>query len=146
TLVQGGGGDNMLVATGDTAGGDVRPVLLFGSTSQDDSYYTSDPAARTAGQALRFSNTGSNTLDTRGATQGIILYGGAGNDMMLGGAGNDLFAGGGGDNTIHAGQGDNIVFGNAGLNIDLGLPMDMDVRAPRVDLQSIDALTIVLTP
>jgi Ca2+-binding RTX toxin-like protein len=99
-----------------------------------------------AGQALHFGNTGDNTLDASGATQGIILYGGAGNDTISGGSGNDLIAGGGGSNQIHAGQGDNIVFGNAGLNIDLASPMDMGVAAPQVDQQSLAALALVLTP
>jgi Ca2+-binding RTX toxin-like protein len=146
TLVQGGGGNNLLVAQGDTVGGNGRPVLLFGSTSQDDSYYTATQGHRVAGQALDFGNTGNNTLDASGTSQGIILYGGAGSDTISGGSGNDLIAGGGGSNTIHAGQGDNIVFGNAGLNIDLGSPMDMGTGAPQVDQQSLADLTIVLTP
>ena len=73
----------------------------------------------------------------------MILYGGAGDDLIYGGSGNDLIAGGGGNNTIHAGQGNNIVFGNAGLNIDLGTPMDMR-SSP--DLRSLYALTLVLSP
>ena len=73
----------------------------------------------------------------------MILYGGAGDDLIHGGSGNDLIAGGGGNNTIHAGQGNNIVFGNAGLNIDLGTPMDMR-SSP--DLRSLYALTLVLSP
>ncbi|WP_218824181.1 calcium-binding protein, partial [Achromobacter xylosoxidans] len=145
TLVQGGGGNNLLVAEGGTVGGADRPVLLFGSTSQDDAYYTAQPGQRQAGQALRFTAAGNNVLDARTTTQGVILYGGAGNDRMLGGLGNDLIAGGGGSNVIDAGQGNNIVFGNAGMNIDLGRPMDMGAAA-RADLQSLAALTLVLTP
>ena len=143
TLVQGGGGNNTLVVQGDTVGGASRPVLLFGSTSQDDRYYTATPGHRVAGQALAFGRAGNNVLDARGATQGVILYGGAGDDLIYGGSGNDLIAGGGGNNTIHAGQGNNIVFGNAGLNIDLGTPMDMR-SSP--DLRSLYALTLVLSP
>ena len=124
-------------------GGASRPVLLFGSTSQDDRYYTATPGHRVAGQALAFGRAGNNVLDARGATQGVILYGGAGDDLIYGGSGNDLIAGGGGNNTIHAGQGNNIVFGNAGLNIDLGTPMDMR-SSP--DLRSLYALTLVLSP
>ena len=142
TLVQGGGGNNTLVVQGDTVGGASRPVLLFGSTSQDDRYYTATPGHRVAGQALAFGRAGNNVLDARGATQGVILYGGAGDDLIYGGSGNDLIAGGGGNNTIHAGQGNNIVFGNAGLNIDLGTPMDMR-SSP--DLRSLYALTLVLS-
>ena len=142
TLVQGGGGNNTLVVQGDTVGGASRPVLLFGSTSQDDRYYTATPGHRVAGQALAFGRAGNNVLDARGATQGVILYGGAGDDLIYGGSGNDLIAGGGGNNTIHAGQGNNIVFGNAGLNLDLGTPMDMR-SSP--DLRSLYALTLVLS-
>ncbi|MBC9906853.1 beta strand repeat-containing protein, partial [Achromobacter xylosoxidans] len=145
TLVQGGGGNNLLVAEGGTVGGADRPVLLFGSTSQDDAYYTALPGQRQAGQALHFGAAGNNVLDARTTTQGVILYGGAGNDRILGGLGNDLIAGGGGSNVIDAGQGNNIVFGNAGMNIDLGAPMDMGAAA-RADLQSLAALTLVLTP
>ncbi|CAB3624324.1 hypothetical protein LMG3431_00001 [Achromobacter pestifer] len=145
TLVQGGGGNNLLVAEGNTVGGTDRPVLLFGSTSQDDAYYTALPGQRQAGQALHFGAAGNNVLDARGTTQGVILYGGAGNDLILGGSGNDLIAGGGGNNVIHAGQGNNIVFGNAGMNIDLSTPMNMSTAA-RADQQSLAALTLVLTP
>ncbi|MDF8362245.1 beta strand repeat-containing protein [Achromobacter anxifer] len=145
TLVQGGGGNNLLVAEGSTVGGAGRPVLLFGSTSQDDAYYTADPGQRQAGQALSFGKAGNNVLDARTTTQGVILYGGAGNDLIYGGSGNDLIAGGGGNNVIHAGQGNNIVFGNAGMNIDLAVPMDMGAAA-RADLRTLAALTLVLTP
>ncbi|CAJ49553.1 putative secreted calcium-binding protein, partial [Bordetella avium 197N] len=143
TLVQGGGGNNTLVVAGTTVGGNDRPVLLFGSTSQDDRYYTATAGQRQAGQALQFAQAGKSVLDARGASQGVILYGGAGDALIYGGSGNDLIAGGGGNNVIHAGQGNNIVFGNAGMNIDLSRPMDM--RAT-VDRQSRDALTLVLTP
>ncbi|EFF74850.1 type I secretion target GGXGXDXXX repeat (2 copies), partial [Achromobacter piechaudii ATCC 43553] len=145
TLVQGGGGNNLLVAEGATVGGTDRPVLLFGSTSQDDAYYTAQPGQRVAGQALHFGAAGNNVLDARTTTQGVILYGGAGNDVILGGSGNDLIAGGGGSNIIHAGQGNNIVFGNAGMNISLDVPMDMSAAAA-ADRQSLAALTLVLTP
>ncbi|MGE8672033.1 MAG: beta strand repeat-containing protein [Achromobacter kerstersii] len=145
TLVQGGGGNNLLVAEGNTVGGTDRPVLLFGSTSQDDAYYTASPGQRVAGQALHFGNGGNNVLDARTTTQGVILYGGAGNDVIYGGLGNDLIAGGGGNNVIHAGQGNNIVFGNAGMNINLDTPMNMGVAAV-ADQQSLAALTLVLTP
>ena len=145
TLVQGGGGNNLLVAEGNTVGGADRPVLLFGSTSQDDAYYTAQPGQRLAGQALAFGAAGNNVLDARTTTQGVILYGGAGNDLIYGGLGNDLIAGGGGNNVIHAGQGNNIVFGNAGMNIDLGTPMNMGTAAT-ADVQSLPALTLVLTP
>ena len=66
TLVQGGGGNNTLVVQGDTVGGASRPVLLFGSTSQDDRYYTATPGHRVAGQALAFGRAGNNVLDARG--------------------------------------------------------------------------------
>jgi Ca2+-binding RTX toxin-like protein len=145
TLVQGGGGNNRLIAGGDTVGGADRPLLLFGSTSQDDSFYTAADGHRVAGQALAFGAAGNNVLDARGTTQGVILYGGAGNDTIYGGAGNDLIAGGGGSNVIHAGQGDNIVFGNAGMNIDLSAPIDLS-RAAQADSRSLASLTLVLTP
>ena len=141
TLVQGGGGNNTLVVQGDTVGGASRPVLLFGSTSQDDRYYRhARPPGGGPGAGLR--QGGQQRAGRARATQGVILYGGAGDDLIYGGSGNDLIAGGGGNNTIHAGQG-NIVFGNAGLNIDLGTPMDMR-SSP--DLRSLYALTLVLSP
>lgn len=133
TLVQGGGGNNRLIAEGSTLGGTQRPVLLFGSTSQDGRDYTAQPGQREAGKALQFGAAGNNLLDARGTTQGVILYGGAGDDQIYGGSGNDLIAGGGGSNTIAAGQGNNLVFGSAGLNVDLG------------DQGSLDALVLVLT-
>ncbi|WP_412778660.1 hypothetical protein, partial [Bordetella trematum] len=145
TLVQGGGGNNRLVAEGSTVGGTQRPVLLFASTSQDDRYYTATSGQRQAGQALAFGPAGRSVLDARGATEGVILYGGAGDAVIYGGSGNDLIAGGGGSNVIHAGQGNNIVFGNAGINIDLGAPMDMAAGAG-ADVSTLHALTLVLSP
>src|SRR5699024_7696433 len=79
------------------------------------------------------------------ATQGIILYGGAGNDVIHGGAGTALIAGGGGHHVIHAGEGNNIIFGNAGLNIDRNALLDMKAAAP-LDLRSLHALSLVRTP
>ncbi|CAM5199968.1 hypothetical protein CDEF62S_03693 [Castellaniella defragrans] len=146
TLVQGGGGNNTLIASGSTVGGSTRPVLLFGAATQDDSWYVADPTQRRAGYALAFANTGNNTLDASTTTQGVILYGGAGNDTIIGGSGNDLIAGGGGSNTIAAGQGDNIVWGNAGMNLSLDAPLNLAAVAPTVDLQSLPDLTLVLTP
>ena len=87
------------------------------------------------GQARIFTNVGNNVLDARGTTQGVVLYGGAGDDTLYGGAGNDLIAGGGGNNTIDAGQGNNHVYGNAGFNLDL---------SKRLSLASPDLLTVVL--
>ena len=142
TLVQGGGGNNTLVVQ-------ERPWAAPAgrcccSAPPVRTTATTPPRPATGWRARRWPSAGrATTCWTRGATQGVILYGGAGDDLIHGGSGNDLIAGGGGNNTIHAGQGNNIVFGNAGLNIDLGTPMDMR-SSP--DLRSLYALTLVLSP
>ena len=141
TLVQGGGGNNTLVVQEIPWAAPAGRCCCSAPPARTTA--TTPPRPATGWRARRWPSAGrATTCWTRGATQGVILYGGAGDDLIYGGSGNDLIAGGGGNNTIHAGQGNNIVFGNAGLNIDLGTPMDMR-SSP--DLRSLYALTLVLS-
>ena len=141
TLVQGGGGNNTLVVRERPWAAPAGRCCCSAPPVRTTATTPPRPATGWRAEALAFGRAGNNVLDAR-ATQGVILYGGAGDDLIHGGSGNDLIAGGGGNNTIHAGQGNNIVFGNAGLNIDLGTPMDMR-SSP--DLRSLYALTLVLS-
>ena len=117
TVIQGGGGSNRLAAHGN-AGGPNAPLVLFGSTSQDGSFYSST-ATNLNGHAREFTNVGNNVLDASQDTQSVILYGGAGNDSLYGGQSGSWLVGGGGADTIHGhGTGD-IILGDDGVNLDL---------------------------
>jgi Ca2+-binding RTX toxin-like protein len=116
TVVQGGGGSNRLIANG--GGGADAPLVLFGGTSQDGSFYSST-VRHVDGHARTFSNAGDNIIDARNATKSVIMYGGVGRDTIYGGRGDDWIAGGSGANTLDGRGGNDILLGASGFNIDL---------------------------
>ncbi|WP_293776173.1 hypothetical protein [uncultured Oxalicibacterium sp.] len=115
TVVQGGGGDDHLIVTG--GGGAAAPLVLFGDTSQDGSFYNVTVPGQPGGFA--FTNFGNDIIDARGASGRVIVYGGRGDDTIYGSAYDDILAGGSGNDTIRAGGGNNFIYGDSGLNIDL---------------------------
>ena len=116
TVVQGGGGSNRLIANG--GGGADAPLVLFGGTSQDGSFYSSSPR-QVDGHARTFTNPGDNIIDARNATKSVVMYGGVGRDTIYGGRGDDWIAGGSGANTLDGRGGNDIILGASGFNIDL---------------------------
>jgi Ca2+-binding RTX toxin-like protein len=116
TVVQGGGGNDHLFATG--GGGANAPLVLFGDTSQDGSFYNSTTANLT-GNAREYLNPGNNTLDAHLDPNAVVMYGGPGVDTITGGGGGDWIAGGGGGDIIQAGTGKDDILGDDGFNLDL---------------------------
>ena len=114
TVIQGGGGNNDLIANG--SGGQDSALVLLGSTTQDGVFYNSTTQNIT-GEARVFNNLGNNTLDARNDPNPVILYGGGGNDIIYGGAGGDWIAGGSGNNTIYGGSGNDDILGSDGFNL-----------------------------
>jgi hypothetical protein len=125
TVVQGGGGNNHLIANG--GGGPEAPLILFGSTSQDGSFYNSTDTNIT-GMAREFSNPGNNVLDARNDTHSVVLYGGPGSDTIYGGGAGDWIAGGSGNNIIFGGAGNDIILGNDGFNLDLSTRLSLSTQ------------------
>ena len=115
TLVQGGGGNNDLIANASVSN---SALALFGATSQDGAFYNST-SANITGNARKFASAGNNILDASKDSAPVILYGGAGADTITGGTGNDWIAGGGGNNTIAGGGGNDVLLGGSGFNISL---------------------------
>jgi hypothetical protein len=121
TLIQGGGGDDSLYATG--GGGSEAPLILAGDTLQDGWLYDSTTAAVTGG-AREYATAGNDFIDASDATQGVIIYGGVGDDTLYGGSGGDQIAGGSGDDLIYGGAGNDHIYGDSGFNLDLSLRLD----------------------
>ena len=126
TVVQGGGGDDTVTVTG--GGGDIAPLVVFGDTSQDGSFYNSTTAELTdylngvstiVPLAREFTNPGNDTIDASASSDFLTIYGGAGNDTIRGSTTGDHIAGGSGADTIHGEGGDDHIYGDAGFNLDL---------------------------
>jgi Ca2+-binding RTX toxin-like protein len=81
------------------------------------------------GNARSFSTHGDDFIDARGATGGVSIYGGRGNDIIFGSEFGDHIAGGSGDDTIMAGGGLDHVYGDSGFNIDLGMNLAVATAA-----------------
>jgi Ca2+-binding RTX toxin-like protein len=58
--------------------------------------------------------TGNDTIDATGATVGLVLSGGGGNDSLVGGTGNDTILGGAGDDILLGGAGFDTILGGTG--------------------------------
>jgi Ca2+-binding RTX toxin-like protein len=127
TVVQGGGGDDHLIATG--GGGPDSPLILFGDTSQDGSFYNSTTADLT-GNAREFTNFGNDVIDASADPNSVAAYGGPGNDTIYGGAGGagDLLAGGSGDDLIVGGSGNDQIYGDDGFNLDLSKRVSLSTQ------------------
>jgi hypothetical protein len=97
TVVQGGGGNDTLVANG-TAGGTSAPLVLFGDTSQDGRFYnsttalvgasypTTDVHPNPALLGRQFAVSGNDVINASAAGGMVTIYGGAGNDTLVGSA------------------------------------------------------------
>jgi Ca2+-binding RTX toxin-like protein len=120
TAVHGGGGDDTITISNRGEG----PLVVYGDTSQDGVRYSNNqPTASIHG--TRFNNPGNDTID---ATQmpdqadgfvGVVVYGGAGNDLIYGSQDDDHLAGGSGDDTIHAGAGNDHVYADSSFDVNL---------------------------
>jgi hypothetical protein len=100
------------------------PLVVFGGTSQDGSWYSGNPGAanpfRYAGNDLidasqEFAEAPSGELPSFGLTE----YGGAGNDVLIGSGASDFLVGGSGDDWIQpeSGSGGGIVSYFSGVNV-----------------------------
>ncbi|MGE4044330.1 MAG: hypothetical protein AB7F35_05720 [Acetobacteraceae bacterium] len=125
TVVQGGGGDDTLVAL--DGGGAGSPLILLGDTTQDGHFYDSTTALLT-GHAREFAKPGNDTIDASKAGQSVMIYGGGGNDTILGSAAGDWIAGGSGNDTISSNGGDDVVSGDDGFNLDLSKRLDLSTQ------------------
>jgi hypothetical protein len=73
----------------------------------------------------KFNNPGLDTINASAMPAqndgfvGVVIYGGAGNDVINGSQDDDRIAGGSGDDTIHAGAGNDHVYGDSSFNVNL---------------------------
>ncbi|UJA00814.1 beta strand repeat-containing protein [Acinetobacter johnsonii] len=88
-------------ASSTKSGGSLIDVNLLDSFSNGDTFI------------FEGSNVTDN-LDHSAATEGVRLYGYAGNDTLTGGAGNDLLRGGDGNDTLIGGAGNDLLIGGSG--------------------------------
>ena len=138
-------GDRILV---DGGGGPTSPLVIYGDTSQDASWYAGrpydadvtdtfvlgpNPAQATAfyrlPRANPFDRDGNDVIDASADTAvtgalgadalGIVIYGGGGNDTIQGTQLGDVLAGGSGDDTIYGQGGDDQIYGDSGVNVDV---------------------------
>jgi Ca2+-binding RTX toxin-like protein len=126
TVVQGGGGDDTITVTG--GGGSNAPLVVFGDSSQDGTFYNSTTVELTAyldGKSSivpfgrEFSKAGNDTIDASASSLGVTIYGGGGNDTIRGSQAGDHLAGGSGDDKIYGESGVDHIYGDAGVNLDL---------------------------
>jgi Ca2+-binding RTX toxin-like protein len=73
-------------------------------------------AVSPTGYVIVYGGTGNDHIvaDAK-VTNNLMLFGGAGNDVLTGGAGNDVLVGGDGNDTLNAGTGMNIQIGGVGV-------------------------------
>ena len=142
TVIQGGGGNNDLIANGggavDKNGNVISALVLAGSTTQNGLFYNSTTQNLT-GNARAFSDPGNNTLDAHSDPNPVVLYGGPGNDIIRGGAGGDWIAGGSGANVIYGGTGNDDIYGADGFNLNLSLRLSLAVAANQQVLSVVNA-------
>jgi len=122
TAVHGGGGnDNITVS--DRGGIDPRgldaPLVIFGDTSADGSRYTGTGTTIQPGLARNFNNPGNDTIDASASSRNVVIYGGAGDDIIRGSQAGDQIAGGAGNDNIQGEAGNDIIYGDSGFNVDL---------------------------
>lgn len=109
---------------GDTLNGTAAQERIWGYASNDqirtnggaDTVYAGDGDDRVTvtGGVIGYGDAGNDILDARGATSGVNLYGGDGNDSLYGTAYVDTFTGGLGNDSLEGGLGRDIYnFGNS---------------------------------
>ena len=138
-------GDRITVTGG---GGPTSPLVIYGDTSQDASWYAGrpydadvrdtlvlGPNLAQAGTFYRmpranpFDRSGDDVIDVSADTPatgnygadalGVVVYGGAGNDTIFGSQIGDVLAGGSGNDTILGNGGDDRIYGDSGVNVDI---------------------------
>ncbi|HYV38561.1 MAG TPA: Calx-beta domain-containing protein, partial [Gemmataceae bacterium] len=126
------GDDQIIVQPADASGGleifingedqgtftPTGKVVVFGQAGDDVIQLAALPTADGGSipftsAAVVFGGDGNDTIDASGASAGVILVGGAGNDTLLGGSGSDVLIGGSGADTLHGGAGDDLLVGGA---------------------------------
>src|SRR5260221_5482138 len=136
-------GDRITVTGG---GGPTSPLVIYGDTSQDASWYAGrsydadvrdtlvlGPNLAQAGTFYRmpranpFDRSGDDVIDASAITPatgvygadalGVVVYGGAGNDTIFGSQLGDVLAGGSGNDTIQGKAGDDRIYGDSGVNV-----------------------------
>ena len=144
----GGGGDTITIEEGDLTNAPETYLVVYGDTSADGSRYNYFGGAPNGG-ALVFDGlvnpqNHADTIDASaysgGATGGLVLFGGVGNDIIRGSQGADHIAGGSGDDDIHGNSGDDHIYGDGGFNVDLltrtltvAVEVDQDPTSEAVD-------------
>ncbi|MCG8559790.1 MAG: calcium-binding protein [Hyphomicrobiales bacterium] len=128
------GGDTFIVTGG---GGVDAPLVIYGDTSQDGTWYAGNPAEPSSGTfglggtafdyplANPFDHHGDDVIDASGLfagggapVVGLTIYGGRGQDVITGSGAGDHIAGGSGNDTINGGAGPDHIYGDAGFNVD----------------------------
>ena len=138
-------GDTIMV---DDGGGPASPLVVYGDTSQDASWYAGRPYDADVAdtfvlgpnptqentyyrlpRANPFDLAGDDLIDASADTPatgtlggdalGIVIYGGAGDDTIYGTQIGDVLAGGSGNDTIRGQSGDDRIYGDSGVNVDV---------------------------
>ena len=138
-------GDRITVTGG---AGPTSPLVVYGDTSQDASWYAGRSFAADIADSLvlgpnpqqettyyrmpranPFDFFGNDVIDASAITPndgglggdalGVVLYGGEGNDTLYGSQLGDVLAGGSGDDTIFGHSGDDQIYGDSGINVDV---------------------------
>jgi Ca2+-binding RTX toxin-like protein len=148
TAIHGGGGNDTIFANNRGDG----PLVLYGDTSEDGFRYSNaQPAASVYG--TKFNNPGIDTINASAMPVqndgfvGVVIYGGARNDVISGSQDDDRLAGGFGNDTIYAQGGNDHVYGDAAFNVDLLLfAQDQVARFPTNDARVAAMFTVLTTP
>jgi Ca2+-binding RTX toxin-like protein len=111
-VVNGTGGDDVIVATGDASGAAVlglaAQVNITGAEASNDrltiNALDGDDVIEASGLQL-----GAIQLTATGGADNDVLIGGAGNDVLQGNEGDDVLIGNGGQDVLDGGAGDNVL-------------------------------------
>lgn len=108
-IVEGGDGDDVLIATG-------RKDMIDGGDGDDrlSAGGGNDMVDAGAGNDRVIAGEGNDDVD--GGSGNDVLMGGAGNDLLYGGAGNDELSGGSGDDVLAGGSGNDVLTGGSGAD------------------------------
>jgi Ca2+-binding RTX toxin-like protein len=146
TAIHGGGGSDTIIANERGEG----LLVVYGDTSEDGVRYTNDQPTASA-HGTSFNNPGGDTIDASAMPDqadgfvGIVIYGGAGNDVIDGSQDDDHLAGGSGDDTIHARPGNDHVYGDSSFNVNLLLFAQDQILPFDADDSEVNAMFTVPT-